>query len=67
MTARKLLQYTKRIGKGLRDVVGVKPGEVVLVTAPNSVLVPACVLGILCAGATFSGANPNYTADGEFS
>lgn len=66
LTAKQLLHFTKRIGNGLRDVAGVKPGEVVLLSAPNSILVPAALLGIICAGAIFSGANPAYTPDGEF-
>ena len=65
LTAGTLREYTKRIGKGLRDVAGVKPGEVVVLSAPNSILVPPSLLGIMCAGAVFSGANPNYTSEGQ--
>lgn len=65
LTAGTLLEYTKRIGRGLRDVAGVKPGEVVVLSAPNSILVPPSLLGIMCAGAVFSGASPSYTPEGE--
>lgn len=56
---------TKRIGKGLRDVAGVSPGEVVLMSTLNDIMVPGAILGILCAGAIFSGVNPRYTEAGK--
>ena len=65
ITSRQLLDLTKRIGKGLRDFAGVKPGEVVLMSTLNGILVPPTILGILCASAIFSGANPRYTETGE--
>nr|AIT83214.1 4-coumarate:CoA ligase [Inonotus obliquus] len=61
ITAEQLLSLTKRIGRGLRDAVGVRTGDIVLLSATNSILVPALMLGILCAGATITGANPRFT------
>ncbi|KZS94836.1 acetyl-CoA synthetase-like protein [Sistotremastrum niveocremeum HHB9708] len=52
---------TRKIGHGLRELAGVKPGDVVLCAAQNHFHYPAIVFGIICAGAIFTGSGPAYT------
>ncbi|EJD02554.1 acetyl-CoA synthetase-like protein [Fomitiporia mediterranea MF3/22] len=61
ITAEQLVNLTRRIGRGLRESVGVRPGDVVLMSATNSIIIPPLILGILCSGATLSGASPRFT------
>ncbi|KZS94810.1 acetyl-CoA synthetase-like protein [Sistotremastrum niveocremeum HHB9708] len=62
LTGNGLRDVTMKIGHGLRELVGVKPGDVALCSSPNHLLYPAVVFGTICAGAIFSGADPTYTA-----
>ncbi|KZS94768.1 acetyl-CoA synthetase-like protein [Sistotremastrum niveocremeum HHB9708] len=56
-----LRTLTKRIGHGLRELAGVKDGDVVLCASQNHLLYPAVLFGTICAGALFTGSNPSYT------
>src|ERR1700761_2275672 len=60
LNAIQLQTLTKKIGRGLSILAGVGRGDVVLAYAYNSYLYPALVLGTLCAGAVFSGADYSY-------
>ncbi|KAK3148349.1 hypothetical protein QOZ80_3BG0293910 [Eleusine coracana subsp. coracana] len=46
----------------LSSRAGVRPGDVVLLLAPNSVLYPVCFLAVTALGAIATTANPLYTA-----
>ncbi|OCB89395.1 acetyl-CoA synthetase-like protein [Sanghuangporus baumii] len=54
VTAGQLLSLTKRIGRGLRECAGVRTGDVVLLSATNSVDIPALMLGIMVAALNYS-------------
>ncbi|KAF2006276.1 acetyl-CoA synthetase-like protein [Amniculicola lignicola CBS 123094] len=60
LTARTLLQWSKRLALGL-DQLGSKPGDVVMIYTPNHIFVPVAYLGIVGSKRIFSGANPGYT------
>ncbi len=47
----------------LREELGLKPGDVVAVEAPNSLGYPVVAFGILRAGLTLTGINPLYTVE----
>ena len=59
------LSMVKKIGRGLREGAGVQTGDVVMMCSANRVVTPALILGIICAGATMSGANPSFSHKGE--
>ena len=59
------LKTIKKIGRGLRDGAGIRTGDVVMTCSGNKVFTPALILGIICAGATMSGANPSFSHKGE--
>ncbi|KZT41665.1 AMP-binding enzyme [Sistotremastrum suecicum HHB10207 ss-3] len=61
LTKNYLKELTMKIGHGLRELAGVKPGDVVLCASPNHLLYPAVVFGTLCASAIFTGADPSHT------
>ncbi|KZT41661.1 acetyl-CoA synthetase-like protein [Sistotremastrum suecicum HHB10207 ss-3] len=61
ITGNQLLDLTRKVGRGLRELAGVKAGDVVLCASQNHLLYPAAVLGTICAGAIFTGSNPTYT------
>ncbi|KAF2265493.1 acetyl-CoA synthetase-like protein [Lojkania enalia] len=60
LTPRTLLQWSKRLAMGL-DMLGSKPGEVIMIHTPNHIFVPVAYLGIVGSRRIFSGANPAYT------
>lgn len=66
LTARQLVSLTRAIGCGLRHPqgAGLTPGDVAMIFAPNSIYVPALLLGILAAGAVVSGVSPAYREKG---
>jgi 4-coumarate--CoA ligase len=64
LTASQLLSHTRAIGSALRTNAKVETGDVVLAYAGNSYIYPALVLGTLCAGAVFSGANVSFGQEG---
>ncbi|KAF4449231.1 hypothetical protein F53441_7450 [Fusarium austroafricanum] len=53
-------QYSKRLALGLRRL-GVKPGDRVLVFCENGIFVPCLFMGIIMAGAIYTGATPSST------
>nr|BDR24742.1 acyl-CoA synthetase 5 [Cryptomeria japonica] len=53
-----VFSLTKKVAGGLVQTVGVLKGDVVLVVLPNMAEYPIIVLGIMLAGAVFSGSNP---------
>ncbi|EXJ61682.1 hypothetical protein A1O7_02111 [Cladophialophora yegresii CBS 114405] len=54
------LALARRLGFGLQRL-GVQPGDRCLLFTPNHIMVPVSYLGIVGAGAAFSGANPAFT------
>ncbi|KIX01159.1 uncharacterized protein Z518_08884 [Rhinocladiella mackenziei CBS 650.93] len=54
------LTLAKRFGFGLHQL-GVQLGDRCLLFTPNHIMVPVSYLGIVGAGAVFSGANPGFT------
>ncbi|KZT41668.1 acetyl-CoA synthetase-like protein [Sistotremastrum suecicum HHB10207 ss-3] len=67
LTGNSIENLLRRLGKGLRDLAGIRDHggndagkDVVLCTSTNHLLYPICMLGTICAGAIFSGANPGY-------
>ncbi|KAL2757878.1 hypothetical protein ACRALDRAFT_1040042 [Sodiomyces alcalophilus JCM 7366] len=52
----------KRVALGLRNVTGIQPGDRVLLFSRNHLCFPSLFLGVLMAGAVFTGANPTYVA-----
>lgn len=66
LKAGEFLSAVKKIGRGLREGAGVQTGDVVMMCSANRVVTPALVLGIICAGATMSGANPSFSNKGAF-
>ncbi|KAG5974356.1 hypothetical protein E4U55_008218 [Claviceps digitariae] len=56
-----LKSSVQRLAGGLREKRNVRNGDVVLVYAGNSTWYPVIILGALCAGGIFTGANPGYT------
>lgn len=52
---------SKRFAVGLK-ARGVKPGDRVLLFSGNSIFFPSVFIGVLMAGAVFTGANPGYVA-----
>ncbi|KAG6021256.1 hypothetical protein E4U41_002546 [Claviceps citrina] len=57
-----LKSCVERLAGGLREKCHVRNGHVVLVYAENSTWYPVIILGTICAGAIFTGANPGYTS-----
>ncbi|KAG5930329.1 hypothetical protein E4U42_002070 [Claviceps africana] len=57
-----LKSSVQRLARGLRDKENVRDGHVVLAYTENSIWYPVIVLGTICAGAVFTGANPGYTS-----
>ncbi|KAG7403461.1 4-coumarate--CoA ligase-like 7 [Fusarium oxysporum f. sp. rapae] len=53
-------QYSKRLALGLRRL-GVKQGDRVLVFCENGIFVPCLFMGIIMAGAIYTGATPSST------
>jgi acyl-CoA synthetase (AMP-forming)/AMP-acid ligase II len=51
----------KRVALGLQGE-GIKPGDRVLVFSGNNLYFPSFFMGVLMAGAVFTGANPTYVA-----
>ena len=51
-----------RCAAGLADL-GLRPGDVLLIFAPNSIEWPIAALAAMAAGGVVSGANPMYSAD----
>ncbi|KAJ3539513.1 hypothetical protein NM208_g5459 [Fusarium decemcellulare] len=51
----------KQLAAGLRKVLNIRDDDVVLMFGENSVWYPVIVLGTICAGGIFTGANPGYT------
>lgn len=51
----------KRVALGLQ-VEGIRPGDRVLVFSGNNLYFPSFFMGVLMAGAIFTGANPTYVA-----
>jgi len=51
----------KRVALGLQSE-GIKPGDRVLVFSGNNLYFPSFFMGVLMAGAIFTGANPTYVA-----
>lgn len=51
--------YSKRIGLGLQKL-GVRPGDTVLLFSGNELFVPCLFLGVIMAGAIFTGASPAF-------
>ncbi|KAG5954372.1 hypothetical protein E4U57_004556 [Claviceps arundinis] len=52
----------KRLAGGLREKCNVQNGDVVLVYTENSTWYPVIILGAICSGGVFTGANPGYTS-----
>lgn len=61
VTYRDVLRDTKRFSKALRSL-GLRKGQVVIVVLPNVAEYAIIALGIMAAGAVFSGANPTAHA-----
>ncbi|EXF79038.1 hypothetical protein CFIO01_05798 [Colletotrichum fioriniae PJ7] len=51
----------KRLAGGLRQTLGIQNDDVVLAYTENSTWYPVIILGAICAGGIFTGANPGYT------
>ncbi|KIJ49561.1 hypothetical protein M422DRAFT_225396 [Sphaerobolus stellatus SS14] len=60
VTGLQLRSLTKQFARGLRNHAGVREGDVVFLSSPNTIYYPAFYLGVVCAGAIFTGANPAY-------
>ncbi|KAL9565040.1 hypothetical protein ACKAV7_010829 [Fusarium commune] len=54
--------YVKRLAGGLHEMKKIKNDDVILAYTDNSVWYPVIVLGAICAGGIFTGANPGYTS-----
>ncbi|KAB5572663.1 hypothetical protein GE09DRAFT_993308 [Coniochaeta sp. 2T2.1] len=52
----------KRVALGLQSQGGIRPGDRVLVFSGNNLFFPSFFMGVLMAGAVFTGANPTYVA-----
>lgn len=63
LSPKSALDLARRFGHGLQRL-GVKPGDRCLLFTPNHIMVPVSYLGIVGAGAAFSGANPAFTETG---
>ncbi|KAG5937236.1 hypothetical protein E4U53_000047 [Claviceps sorghi] len=57
-----LKSSVQRVAQGLRDKGYVRNGHVVLAYTENSIWYPVILLGAICAGGIFTGANPGYTS-----
>jgi 4-coumarate--CoA ligase len=65
LSPKQSLLWVRRLGFGLQKL-GIRPGrDVCMIFTPNHVFVPVAYLGIVSAGAAFSGANPAYTVLGR--
>jgi 4-coumarate--CoA ligase len=53
--------YAQRLASGLLRS-GIKPGDRVLLYSGNTLFFPTVILGVIMAGAIFTGANPTYVA-----
>ncbi|KAK1543158.1 hypothetical protein CPAR01_03791 [Colletotrichum paranaense] len=51
----------KKLAGGLRQTLGIQNDDVVLAYTENSAWYPVIILGAICAGGIFTGANPGYT------
>ncbi|KAG8664419.1 hypothetical protein FPOAC2_13363 [Fusarium poae] len=54
--------YVKKLAGGLRATKRIKNDDVILAYTQNSIWYPIIVLGAICAGGIFTGANPGYTS-----
>lgn len=63
MTFRQLGQYSDAVAAYLREEVGLVPGDVVAIQAPNILAYPVLAFGIMKAGLIVTNINPLYTAD----
>ncbi|KAG5979071.1 hypothetical protein E4U43_006949, partial [Claviceps pusilla] len=57
-----LKSHVQRFAGGLREKCNLQNGHVVLVYTGNSTWYPVIILGAICAGGIFTGANPGYTS-----
>ncbi|KAG6014089.1 hypothetical protein E4U54_005861 [Claviceps lovelessii] len=57
-----LKSHVQRFAGGLREKCNLQNGDVVLVYTGNSTWYPVIILGAICAGGIFTGANPGYTS-----
>ncbi|BFZ54307.1 hypothetical protein PYCC9005_001341 [Savitreella phatthalungensis] len=58
LTWRELRRQTRLIGRGLREVCGVKAGDRVLIYTAHGIHYAACMYGSMCAGAALVPINP---------
>ncbi|KAF4946257.1 hypothetical protein FGADI_11334 [Fusarium gaditjirri] len=56
-----LEHMVKSLAAGLRHVLNIRDGDVVLSFCENSILYPAVILASIASGGIFTGANPSYT------
>lgn len=63
MSYNELGHYSDAVAAYLREELGLKPGDVVAVQAPNTLAYPVLAFGILKAGLTVTNINPLYTTD----
>ncbi len=63
MTFDELGTYSDAVAAYLREELGLAPGDVVAVQAPNTLAYPVIAFGILKAGLTVTNINPLYTTD----
>lgn len=61
MTFQELGTYSDAVAAYLREELGLRPGDVVAVQAPNTLAYPVLAFGILKAGLTVTNVNPLYT------
>ncbi|KAM5368087.1 hypothetical protein ACJZ2D_009691 [Fusarium nematophilum] len=61
ISKRELETTVKKLAGGLRNLLNMEDGDVLLMFGENSIWYPAVVLGTICAGSVFTGANPAYT------
>ncbi|RMB08455.1 long-chain-fatty-acid--CoA ligase [Eilatimonas milleporae] len=63
MSYSQLGSMTDAMAVFLREELGLKPGDVVAIQAPNTLAYPVVAFGILKAGLTITNVNPLYTAE----
>ncbi|KAF5024605.1 hypothetical protein F66182_3368 [Fusarium sp. NRRL 66182] len=56
-----LQDLVKKLAAGLRKQLHIRDNDVVLMFSENSIWYPVVMLGTICAGGIFTGANPGYT------
>ncbi|KAF8584758.1 acetyl-CoA synthetase-like protein [Ramaria rubella] len=59
-TTKSLITAVRRINRGVRELANVRKGDVVLLCGGNTIWYTPLLLGIIAAGAIFTGANPAY-------